>query len=166
MLTRFKESRPATDEDYYALLGVTPDASEELIRQTYRRQAKLNHPDLRRDPQAEWLRRRLNEAREVLIDPECRRRYDLLRNASAPQRPPTSRDGFDVNETVTITLAHAVTGATYERSFHRPGGQPYTLVIPIPPGIVSGTKLLVPGAGVRGRDGGRDGDFVLTVWVA
>lgn len=154
------------DEDYYALLGVTSDASEELIRQAYRRQAKLSHPDLRPGPQAEALMRRLNAAREVLLDPQRRRSYDLRWSTVAPpQRPPMSRDGFDVSETVTITVAHAATGATYERSFHRPDGRPYTLVIPIPPGIASGTKLRVPGAGVRGRDGGRDGDFVLTVWV-
>lgn len=113
------------DEDYYALLGVTSDASEELIRQAYRRQAKVSHPDLRRDPQAEALMRRLNAAREVLLDPQRRRSYDLRwAVGAAPQRPPMARDGFDVNETVTITVAHAATGTTYERSFHRPDGGP------------------------------------------
>lgn len=153
------------EEDYYALLGVTPEASGEAIRQAYRRQAKASHPDLRPGPQAEALMRRINAAREVLLDPRRRHSYDLLRAAVTPQRPAMARDGFDVNETVTITAAHAAMGATYERSFHRPNGQPYTLVIPIPPGVASGTKVRVPGAGVRGYSGGRDGDFVLTVWV-
>lgn len=125
----------------------------------------MYHPDLGPGPQAEALMQRLNAAREVLLEPHRRHSYDLLRATAAPQRPLMGRDGFDVNEMVTITAAHAAMGATYERSFHRPDGRPYTLLIPIPPGVASGTKLRVLGAGVRGYGGGRDGDFVLTVWV-
>lgn len=152
-------------EDYYSLLGVPRDASDEVIRRAYRRRAKLAHPDLRPGAESERLMRQLNVARDTLLDPAQRRSYDLRSVPGVSKPTATTRDGFDVHASVTLTAQHAARGGHYERIFHGPDGRPYTLRVVIPPGVVGGSQLRVRGAGVRGLNGGRDGDFVLTVWV-
>ncbi len=67
----------ATKRDYYEVLGVGRDASAEDIKKAYRKLAKECHPDLHpNDKQAEARFKELNEANEVLSDPEKRARYD------------------------------------------------------------------------------------------
>ena len=66
-------------KDYYAVLGVPRDASPEDIKQAFRKLARQYHPDVARDKkQAEERFKEINEAHEVLSDPEKRRRYDEL----------------------------------------------------------------------------------------
>jgi curved DNA-binding protein len=66
-------------KDYYEILGVKRDASEEQIRQAYRKLARKHHPDLNPgDKAAEEKFKEINEANEVLSDPEKRKRYDQL----------------------------------------------------------------------------------------
>lgn len=63
--------------DYYKILGIKRDATQEEIKKAYRRLAKKYHPDLNKDdPQAKSRFQEINEANEVLGDPEKRRRYD------------------------------------------------------------------------------------------
>lgn len=64
-------------KDYYAVLGVSREASAEDIKKAFRRLARKYHPDLNPgDQQAEARFKEINEAHEVLGDPEKRRRYD------------------------------------------------------------------------------------------
>ena len=65
---------------HYALLEVSPGASEQQLRQAFRQLSKRYHPDTTSLPQveAEQAFQRLQEAYAVLSDPERRRRYDLL----------------------------------------------------------------------------------------
>jgi DnaJ-class molecular chaperone len=66
-------------KDYYETLGVKRDATDEQIRQAYRKLARKYHPDLNpRDRAAEERFKEINEANEVLSDSEKRRRYDQL----------------------------------------------------------------------------------------
>jgi molecular chaperone DnaJ len=63
--------------DYYALLGVTPDASEEDLKRAYRRKARELHPDRTGgDTGAEARFKEVTRAYEVLRNPERRARYD------------------------------------------------------------------------------------------
>lgn len=63
--------------DYYKVLGVDSKASQSDIRKAYRKMAKKYHPDINKDnPEAEKHFQAINEANEVLSDPEKRKKYD------------------------------------------------------------------------------------------
>lgn len=64
-------------KDYYDILGIPRHASEQEIRNAFRRLARQWHPDVRPgDPEAERRFKEISEAYEVLSDPEKRRQYD------------------------------------------------------------------------------------------
>jgi curved DNA-binding protein len=66
-------------KDYYKLLGVSQDADEKEVRSAFRRLARQYHPDVNpNDPEAEERFKEINEAYEVLSDPEKRSKYDQL----------------------------------------------------------------------------------------
>lgn len=62
--------------DYYAVLGVSRDASQEEIKRAFRRKARETHPDVADDPDAEERFKLINEAYEVLSDEQKRANYD------------------------------------------------------------------------------------------
>ena len=63
--------------DYYSVLGVDKGAEQKDIRQAFRRLARRYHPDLNQDDaDAEARFKEVNEAHEVLSDPDSRRKYD------------------------------------------------------------------------------------------
>src|SRR3990170_168856 len=66
-------------KDYYATLGVTKSSSEKEIKQAFRKLARKHHPDVNPgDRAAEAKFKEINEAHEVLSDPDKRRKYDEL----------------------------------------------------------------------------------------
>jgi curved DNA-binding protein CbpA len=78
-------ARERADRDYYATLGVGPDASEEEIRRTYRRLALEWHPDRNPgNPRAEERFKEISEAYAVLMDPAKRGAYDRARGGGQP----------------------------------------------------------------------------------
>ena len=63
--------------DYYKIMGIPKDTPQKDIRAAYTRRAKQFHPDLHPDdPKAKAKFQALNEAYDVLNDPEKRRKYD------------------------------------------------------------------------------------------
>lgn len=72
---------PAT-RDYYEVLGVSRDASADEIKKAFRSRAREVHPDTSEHEDAEELFKELNEAYEVLSDPEKRRNYDQFGTAT------------------------------------------------------------------------------------
>lgn len=63
--------------NYYDLLGINKDASNEEIKKAYRDQAKKWHPDLNKDPKALEMAKKVNEAKEILLNEEKRKEYDI-----------------------------------------------------------------------------------------
>lgn len=70
------------DKDYYAILGVDHDATEEQIRKAFQQKARKLHPDINKEPDAEERFKEVSEAYAVLSDPDKRRRYDAMQSGS------------------------------------------------------------------------------------
>lgn len=76
----------AEKRDYYEVLGVGRDAGEEDIKRAFRKLAKQYHPDMNDgDKTAEAKFKEVNEAYEVLSDPEKKQRYDQFGHAGMQQ---------------------------------------------------------------------------------
>ena len=72
----------AEKRDYYEVLGLKKGATEDEIKKAYRKMAKMYHPDLHpNDPQAAEKFKEVNEANDVLSDPQKRQRYDQFGHA-------------------------------------------------------------------------------------
>src|SRR5919206_4885573 len=79
-------------KDYYKILGVDRTADDKAIKSAYRKLARKYHPDVAKGKDKGDRFREINEAYEVLSDPEKRRRYDTLgpdwqRYAQQPPEP-------------------------------------------------------------------------------
>ncbi len=86
----------ANKRDYYEVLGVNRQASEEEIKKAYRRLARAAHPDVNKsDPKAEEKFKEINEAYEVLSDPQKRAAYDHYGHAATEPGFGTGTGGFD-----------------------------------------------------------------------
>jgi curved DNA-binding protein len=68
----------ATYKDYYQIMGVARDATQDAIKRAYRRLARKFHPDVSKEANAEEKFKELQEAYEVLKDPQRRAAYDQL----------------------------------------------------------------------------------------
>jgi DnaJ-class molecular chaperone len=86
------------NKDYYAILGVSEQATEEELRRAYRRLALTHHPDKNPgDPKAEERFKAISEAYAVLMDQGKRRQYDTFRQTQVGVGDPTG-GGFQYSQ--------------------------------------------------------------------
>lgn len=90
-------------KDYYKVLGVTQDAKPDDIKKAFRKAARKYHPDINSGPGAEARFKDVNEAYEVLKDPERRAAYDQLvheppQGQGQYQPPPNWDSGFSFSQ--------------------------------------------------------------------
>ena len=99
------------NQDLYEILQVHSSAHPEVIRVAYRRLAQLYHPDTNPSPEATDLMTRINQAYEVLRDPEKRASYDRSRGldlsgesavSHPPETPPRRRSRQPAPDYITI----------------------------------------------------------------
>jgi curved DNA-binding protein len=105
-------------KDYYQVLGVTPKATDEEIKKAFRTLARKYHPDVAKDKKsAEEKFKEINEANEVLSNPESRRKFDQLGadwKTGAQARPAPGRAGGQ-------STGHATRGGGNEFQFEGTG---------------------------------------------
>lgn len=75
----------AEQKDYYDILGVSRDADDATIKKAFRQLSKKYHPDINHEPGAEQKFKDVNEAYQVLSDPQKRAAFDQYGSADGPQ---------------------------------------------------------------------------------
>src|SRR5258708_20912618 len=108
---------PVQYKDYYKTLGVQKNASTDDVKKAYRKLARQYHPDVNKKPDAEKKFKEINEANEVLSDPEKRKRYDTVgpewEQFAQRRARPSGTGGFPyvyTGQPGENPLAHAATG--------------------------------------------------------
>lgn len=177
-------------ETYYHRLGVPSNADADSIRRAYRSLAHRYHPDHNpNDPEAEDRFKAINEAYQVLSDPQKRLLYNQYgeewqryaqmavstagnngvftwpaqTRSTAPDSTASPTDAPPLRHmhvSVRVTLEEAYHGAV--RTFHEGDDQ---VNVEIPPGVETGSRLCVPGAGGPGDASTPPGDLFLQIVV-
>jgi molecular chaperone DnaJ len=180
------------EKDYYETLGVASDSSAKEIKKAFRSLARSHHPDNNAgDGAAEERFKEINEAYDVLSDPEQRSTYDEARSRrhvyagrggfgqqvraedlfgdsfdlgdlfGRVRREPRPRRGADLDTEMGLTFDEALTGAS--RSVELDGE---TFTVKIPKGVADGVRVRLRSKGGSGRNGGARGDLYVRVHVA
>jgi DnaJ-class molecular chaperone len=213
------------ERDYYDILGVARDAAPEAIKKAYRKLARQYHPDVNPgDKTAEGKFKEVQQAYDILSDPEKRALYDRYGHAAfegmAAAGPRTSasewtarfgepggetidfseffgpfgqaaggghagaggagifedllgrmrssrgarpRGGRSVEAHLTIPFLTAVRGGETSINLQREDGSQENLVVKIPPGVDTGSKLRLKGQGEPGQKGDQRGDLTIVI---
>ena len=182
----------AEKRDYYEVLGLQKGATDDEIKKAYRKLAKQYHPDLNPDnPEAEAKFKEINEANDVLSDPQKRAKYDQFGHAGVDPSYGGGAGGFgggfggfsghsgfgssnfrsrgqDVNAEISVSFDEAAFGC--EKVISLAGidsgsSSGNTLKVKIPAGIDDGKSIRLRGKGMPGTGGGEAGDLMIKVNV-
>lgn len=141
------------EKDYYTILGLSKDASEDEIKKAYRKMALQHHPDKNSSPYADEQFKEINKAYEVLSDPEKKKKYDKFGDGLKPGRPGPNvqkrKDSALVSE-LPVSLIDIYKGTVKSikitRKVFSPNGIKFrneekTLTFTIIPGMKAGTRI-------------------------
>jgi DnaJ-class molecular chaperone len=163
--------------DYYSILGVSRNASEQDIRKAYKKQSMQHHPDRGGD---EEQFKKINEAYSTLKDPIKRQQYDnpqpqfnfntsnmggfedIFAHAfgqgfARQQRPRNA----DVNIKVVLDFEEQLTGKSIIAAYRLKNGQEERVDLEIPPGVKHGDKIRYDSLGDNSLPGKRGDLFVI-----
>lgn len=176
--------------DYYSILGVNRNASQEEIKKAYRKLSMKHHPDRGGD---EVQFKQINEAYDTLGDAEKKRMYDMGVNPNRQQHGGFQQSGpfefrFDtgnfedlfgggfgfgrrparnksVNISVTIDYEDLIFGKTVHAEVTMPGNKRKLVTIDIPKGIEDGQHIRYQGMGDDTLAGVPPGDLIVNIRV-
>lgn len=159
-------------KNYYSILGVSKNATSDEIKAAYRKLARKYHPDVNPDKDANKTFQAINEANEVLSDPDKRRLYDQFGSnwksfskagcsSGYDHYRHDSLRGFDYIRNIKLSILHAAKG--HSRTLKVEGRE---VQVRIPPGVNKSHELVYHGCGGLGRKGGPNGDLHLRITVA
>lgn len=155
---------------YYTILGVKKNATTEQIKDAYRKLAFKYHPDRNPDDKGATAKfQEINEANEVLNDPQKRRCYDEFGSgwktyykagwsSAWDGHYNDSLRGTDYYLRISLSIVHAAQGHT--RTVKVAGRE---VRIKIPPGVQNGMTLYYSGCGGLGMKEGPNGDLHITI---
>jgi curved DNA-binding protein len=161
--------------DYYKILGLGKTATAKEIKSAYRKLARKFHPDLNpNDKDANKNFQQINEANEVLSDPEKRKKYDQYGNEDFSDffesmfggTPGGGRSrqakfrGEDFHSELQLELLDAY--KTHTQTLAVNGKK---IRITIPAGIENGQTIKISGHGGPGLNGGPNGDLFITFTI-
>lgn len=179
-------SRDWLDKNFYAILGVSQNASSDEIKKAYKDLARKNHPDLNPgDPAAEKKFKEVSEANAVIGDERKRQEYDQMRTMGASGFGGFSSQGFTVDDfgdifenlgdifgfggrrkgqtyqtNINISFLEAASGIEVNIPLEND-----SLKIRVPAGVDNGSVIRLRGRGGPGAAGAPDGDLLVQVSV-
>jgi len=176
--------------NYYEILGVTENASQDDIKKAYKKLAMKYHPDRGGD---EKRFKEISQAYETIGDPEKRSNYDHERLHKPhihirtgnfqdfgdmfgqafhfgggpwdPFNQMRSRKNRDLNINLTISFKDSFIGKQLEASYNMPSGKKQTVVINVPPGVANGQTIKYQGLGDDSNPSLQRGDLNVTINV-
>ena len=178
--------------DYYNVLGVDRNASEEQLKKAYKKASMQHHPD--RNGGSEEKFKQINEAYSALKDPEKRQMYDQF-GTTDPQQAGGFRSqhfnnggfagGFDINDLMgqfgfgarqqmrnsditigcNISIAEVYTGKNVLATYRLNNGKEQTVDIKIPAGIRNNDKIRYEGMGQQDIQQIPPGDLYIVVQI-
>jgi curved DNA-binding protein len=178
--------------DYYNVLGIKKSASAEEIKKAYRSMAMKHHPD-RGGDEAKF--KQINEAYEVLSNPEKKQMFDMGVDPNAQGSGGFNQGPFEFhfgsgnfedifqhfnfgfgggrrpqrnrtfNINVEISLEEVLTGKEINAELNVPGGSARTININVPSGIENGQQIRYQGLGDTSIPNAPPGDLIVNVQV-
>lgn len=181
--------------DYYKILGIAKTANPKEIKNAYRKLARKYHPDLNQNnSDAKKNFQQINEANEVLSDPEKRKKYDQHgENWQHPEESERAKQHQNQSETDFSSFFESMFGGgasagrsrqvkyrgeDYNAELHLSLTDAYkthqqtltvnrqNIRITIPAGIENGQTIKISGHGGPGINGGPNGDLYITFSIA